>query len=108
MGVGTSGAWPWFGGGAAGGWPSVGGGAAGGWPFTGPAGAGPVAVASAPGPNNSVSASRHVGPSPNRSLYIIATRISRGYDDAASLAPGEAYTGSTYNRPPSATGSVNR
>ncbi len=60
IGVGTSGAWPWLGGGAAGGWPSDGGGAAGGCPFTCPAtGAGPVAVASAPGPNNSVSASLH-------------------------------------------------
>jgi hypothetical protein len=38
----------------------------------------------------------------------MATRINRGYDDAASLAPGEAYTGSTYSRPPWATGSVSR
>ena len=42
------------------------------------------------------------------SLYIIATRISLGYDDATSLVPGEAYTGSTYSSPPCATGSVSR
>lgn len=42
------------------------------------------------------------------SLYIIATRIRRGYDDAASLAPGEAYTGATYSRPPWPTGNVSR
>src|SRR2546423_15193382 len=34
--------------------------------------------------------------------------MSRGYDDAASLARGDAYTGSTYSRPPCATGSVSR
>ncbi len=38
----------------------------------------------------------------------MATRIRRGYDDAASLLPGEAYTGATYSRPPSATGRVSR
>ncbi|COW17305.1 Uncharacterised protein [Mycobacterium tuberculosis] len=41
-------------------------------------GAIPVAVAPAPGPNKPVSASRTVGPYPTLSLYIIATRISRG------------------------------
>src|SRR5262245_56793403 len=50
----------------------------------------PVAVAPAPGPNNPLRASPTVGPYPILSLYIIATRINRGYDEAASLAPGEA------------------
>src|SRR5690349_14094045 len=50
----------------------------------------PVAVAPAPGPNKPLRASPTVGPYPILSLYIIATRINRGYDEAASLAPGEA------------------
>src|SRR6516165_5992982 len=68
------------------------GGLAGGFGGGAPASVGciPVAAAPAPGPNNPVSASPTVGPYPILSLYIIATRINRGYDDAASLAPGEA------------------
>src|SRR4029077_14594041 len=49
----------------------------------------PVAAAPAPGQTSPVSASPTVGPYPILSLYIIATRIRRGYDEAASLAPGE-------------------
>src|SRR5690349_6596977 len=76
--------------------PAGGGGLAGALAGTPPSvGCIPVAAAPAPGPNRPLSASPTVGPYPILSLYIIATRIRRGYDEAASLAPGEAYTGST-------------
>ena len=38
---------------------------------------------------------RTVGPKLTLSLYIIATRMSLGYDEATSLVPGDAYTGAT-------------
>src|SRR4051812_39955789 len=107
-GEGTSGARPsWPGGGPAGGGTAPGGGCPpGGRPVVGSTGASAVAAAPAPSPNRLFSAPATVGSKAILSLYSIATRIRRGYVDAASPRPGEAYTGSTYRSPPWPMGSV--